>query len=211
MKDIYIIGAGGFGREVAQTIAAINKEGEPRWRIAAFVDDDENKHGSINGIDVINSQEFKELCKAERKSAIIAIGTPEFKKKLASEFDVYVNWENIIHPLTSVSEFAEIGVGNVFQAFSMVAPNVTIGNHCCVNTRSGIGHDAVVGDYVSIMSICDITGGCRLGDRVYVATTVSIIPEIVVGEGAYICAGSVVFKDVPQNAKMMGNPARQIK
>lgn len=37
MKDIVIIGAGGFGREVAWLIERINNE-SPTWKIKGFID-----------------------------------------------------------------------------------------------------------------------------------------------------------------------------
>ena len=44
MKDIVIIGAGGFGREVAWLIERINNE-SPTWKIKGFIDDNEQLWG----------------------------------------------------------------------------------------------------------------------------------------------------------------------
>jgi acetyltransferase EpsM len=74
-----------------------------------------------------------------------------------------------------------------------------------------VGHDAAIGDYVSVMGHCDITGYDVIGNGVYVATSVAIIPSVTVAEGAFIGAGSVVLKDVPEGAKMFGCPARRVK
>lgn len=38
MKDLIIIGAGGFGREVAWLVEEINNK-QPKWNIVGFVDD----------------------------------------------------------------------------------------------------------------------------------------------------------------------------
>lgn len=45
MKDLYIIGAGGFGREVAWLVERIN-EIEPTWNIKGFIDDNESRWGT---------------------------------------------------------------------------------------------------------------------------------------------------------------------
>ncbi len=46
MRKLYIIGAGGFGREVAWLVDRINSTG-PVWRLQGFVDDDQRKHGRL--------------------------------------------------------------------------------------------------------------------------------------------------------------------
>ena len=46
MKDIVIIGAGGFGREVAWLIESINEVAN-EWNIVGFVDDNKSIHGRL--------------------------------------------------------------------------------------------------------------------------------------------------------------------
>ena len=213
MKDLYIIGAGGFGREVADTVHDINAKAET-YRIAGFIDDDETKRGSvINDIEVKGGIDF--LLEQSNSSngvyAVIAIGDPKTKEKIAARLEGAVEWENIIHPAAIISKYASMGVGNIFQAYSLANANVKIGDHCLINARSGTGHDVALGNYVSIMSMCDITGNCRLLDRVYVATNVCIIPGIIISEDAFLGAGSVIVKDVEAGATMIGNPARRVK
>jgi len=46
---------------------------------------------------------------------------------------------------------------------------------------------------------------------VSIGANATILPNIIIGEGAKIGAGSVVTKGVEANAVMVGNPARRIK
>ena len=49
MKDLIIIGASGFGREVAWLVERINRR-SPQWNLIGFLDDDESVQDSeING------------------------------------------------------------------------------------------------------------------------------------------------------------------
>jgi len=212
MKDLVIIGAGGFGREVADTVHCINQV-KKTYNLLGFVDDDENlKSKTINDIIVLgNREDLKALCASKQIHAVIAIANAKIKKEIAKDLEGFVTWENIIHPTAQISDYCEMGTGNIFQAFSFVGPNTGIGNHCMINTRSGMGHDARMEDYVSVMSVCDITGGVHLKEGVYLALGVGIIPGITIGEGAYICAGSIVFKDVEAGATMIGNPAKRVR
>lgn len=51
----------------------------------------------------------------------------------------------------------------------------------------------------------------RIGNNVTLGANVLIIGDITVGNNVTIGAGSVVVKDVPDNAVVVGNPARIIK
>ncbi|MDR0425334.1 MAG: NeuD/PglB/VioB family sugar acetyltransferase [Clostridiales Family XIII bacterium] len=212
MRDLYIIGAGGFGREVADTVHAINARGQ-QYRLAGFIDDNEGIWGKdINDITVLGGRaRLKELCQEAggpgAVSAVMALASAKAKRAIARDLDGHVRWENIIHPTAVVSRYAEIGQGAVIQPHVFVSANTKIGDHCMMNNCSVLGHDAVLGDFASVMDFCDITGGVRIGEGAFVASSVAIIPDIVVNENAYICAGSVVFRDVPPGAMVIGNPA----
>ena len=46
LKSLYIIGAGGFGREVAWLVERINAE-RPTWDLRGFIDDNSAIQGSL--------------------------------------------------------------------------------------------------------------------------------------------------------------------
>jgi acetyltransferase-like isoleucine patch superfamily enzyme len=47
--------------------------------------------------------------------------------------------------------------------------------------------------------------------NVWMGVNVTILAGVTVGENAIIGAGAVVTKDIPDNAVVVGNPARVIK
>lgn len=53
-----------------------------------------------------------------------------------------------------------------------------------------------------------IIGSVHISDFVWIGSNVSIVPGVMIGEGAIIGMGSVVTKDVPAFAIMGGNPAK---
>jgi sugar O-acyltransferase (sialic acid O-acetyltransferase NeuD family) len=229
MKDLYIIGAGGFGRDVADIVRNINKTASveygatksveapvngPVYRIAGFIDDNKSIHGKVlNDIEVVGDVDWLRSFSDRVKNfcAIIAIGDPKPKRMIAQKLEGTVEWATIVHPLAIVSSYAEIGSGSIVQENARIGPNARIGRHCCIVHYSNIGHDAILGDHVSVMGHCDITGYDVLKDGTYVGTSVAIIPNVTVGRNASIGAGSVVIDDVPEGAQMFGYPARRIK
>jgi sugar O-acyltransferase (sialic acid O-acetyltransferase NeuD family) len=193
-------------------VHAINDVSET-YEIAGFIDDNESLWGTvINDIPVVGGVDYLSGISADGNLpyAVIAIADPKIKELIAGKLDGRVKWENIIHPTAIVSGYAEIGVGNIFQIHVVIGPDVIIKNHCHINTFSTVGHDAVLKNYVSIMSHCDITGHCILEERVYVATSVIMIPSRTIGADAFLGAGSVIIKNVEAGTRVLGYPARRI-
>ena len=212
MKDIVIIGASGFGREVKDIIDRINDR-EETYRVIGFIDDDESLHGEVlNDVPVLGGSDWiVKNGEKEKLHAVIAVANAPVKKKLDALLSPYVTWETIIDPSASLSRYMEIGEGTVIQAGGFIGANVTIGRHCVINTKSGIGHDAVLEDYAAIMSFCDVTGHCHLEEGAYFGSSVCVIPSTRIGRYATAGAGAVIIRDVPAGATVVGSPARVIR
>ena len=207
MRKLIIIGAGGFGREILDTLKYINNI-EESYEIIGFVDNIIPIGTIVNGLVVLGNDEALEIC--SNTSLVLAIGDPHVRKKYYERYKNKFNFPIIIHPTAIVSEFATIGEGSILQAFCIVAANSVIGNAVAINARSGIGHDAKVGDFTCIQSFCDITGNNNIGDLCFLGTGVKIIPKLYIANESYLCAGSVIFKDVLTKSKVLGNPGKII-
>jgi acetyltransferase EpsM len=74
-----------------------------------------------------------------------------------------------------------------------------------------VGHDTVIGDYVTLSPGANIAGAVSVGAGTYVGMGAIVLDRIRVGEGAVVAAGAVVTKDVPDRVEVMGVPARVVK
>lgn len=74
-----------------------------------------------------------------------------------------------------------------------------------------MGHDLKVGDNVVIFSLSFIDGDVTIGRNTYIGPSSCIRNGLHIGENAIIGMGSVVTKDVPDNAVVYGNPAKVMR
>lgn len=211
MKEITILGAGDFGKEVVWLIEEINRV-KPTYIILGFLDDDENKIGkNINGYECLGPISYLNVInKNHNSSAVIANQNPEIRKKIVDMFPDFENWETLIHPSVNISKSSSIGRGCVICASGNISVNTNIGDFCLFNISVTIGHDCEIGNYVSIMSGSCISGHVIIGDFAYLGTNCTVIPQMKVGTHSKIGAGSVVIRNVKPMVTVMGVPAKVI-
>ena len=209
MKDIVIVGAGGFGREIAWLIEDIN-EVNHEWNIVGFVDDDESLFGTkLNDYKVVGNIEW---LNQQELYVVIAIGDPLTKKIIADRIHLSKNnYPTLIHPSVIRSNLVNIGDGTMICAGSILTVNIDIGRHVIVNLDCTIGHDAILGDYTTVLPSVNVSGFVKTGECVNIGTGTAIIQGVSIGENTVVGAGAVVVKDLPANCTAVGAPAKVIK
>jgi sugar O-acyltransferase (sialic acid O-acetyltransferase NeuD family) len=208
MKDIVIVGAGGFGREVAWLIEQINQK-DPIWNLIGFVDDNNNEGQFINGLPVLGKVEWL-LDKSIH--VVIAIGDPILKHALYEKIKESSNiYPSLIHPFVKISNTNRIGDGAIICEGSILTVNIKIGNHVIINLDCTIGHDVNIFDFCTVLPSVNISGHVNLNERVMVGTGAQILQGLNVGENSIVGAGSLVNRDLEKNVVAVGVPARVIK
>lgn len=211
MKKIVIIGAGDFGKEVAWLIEEIN-DINPQYEILGYLDDAEGIIGKdVNGYKVLGPvSTLRKLVEKDEVFAVIAIQNGDRRLKIVNELPGYDGWETVMHPSVHVAKNSTIGKGCVVCAGTNISVNTSIGNHCIFNFSSTIGHDCLLGDYVSVMSGSCVCGHVQIKDNAYLATNCSILPGMRVGYHSKVGAGSVVLRNVKDEISVMGVPAKKV-
>lgn len=210
MKDLYIIGAGGFGREVAWLIERFN-EVEPTWNIKGFIDDDESLWGTKEDeYEVIGGCEY--LKQQGNIYAVCAVGSSRVRKIIVEKLkDSEIKFATLIDPSVLISKRVEIGEGTIICAGSIVTVDVKIGNHVIINLDCTIGHDDVIKDYVTIYPSVNVSGNVVLGECSELGTGMQIIQGRSVVAHTIIGAGAVVVKNIDEAGTYVGSPAKKIK
>ncbi len=208
MKDIVIIGAGGFGREVAWLIEDINKLSQ-EWNILGFVDDDETLLGkNVNKYKVIGNLEW---LKKQELYVVCAIGNPIVKKNVLENLRESKNiYPILIHPSVICSDSVQIDEGAIICAGNIITVDIKIGKHVIINLDCTIGHDAVLGDYTTILPSSNISGNVITEECVSIGTGSAIIQGVTIGKNSIVGAGAVVIKNIPCNSTAVGVPAKPI-
>lgn len=82
------------------------------------------------------------------------------------------------------------------------------GGPIVVNKTAVIGNNCNLSQFTTIGSNCYCAA--TIGDNVYIGPNVCVIEDVKIGNNVTIGAGSVVTKDIPDNATAVGNYAKVI-
>ena len=213
MKTIAIFGAGGFGREVAALICAINKS-QPIWDIIGFFDDGVAKGTQIShfgkvlgGMDELNGWD-------RPLDLAVAIGTPSSLRYVVERINnKNVSFPNVIHPdfLLSDPDTFRIGEGNIISRGCSCSCDVTIGNFNVINSNIGFGHDNRVGNYNVFMPSASISGEVSFGECNLIGVGAIILQQIKIGNNVRLGAGAVLMTRPKDGNTYIGNPAKMFK
>lgn len=140
-----------------------------------------------------------------------SVGLPAKRKEIFYKFkDKGFTFASVIHPSAVIASDVEICEGAQIMAGVIIQPGSRIGLNTVVNTGVSVDHDCIIGDHVHIAPGVTISGGVSIGDGVHMGTGAIVIHGINIANGSLVGAGSLVLKDVPEGAKVMGIPAKEM-
>ena len=206
MPDIAIVGAGGHGREVLDIVEALIAAGHS-YSFVGFIDD----HGgdtallSRRGAGVVSStaDPLPDGC-----TYVVGIGDGSARARLAQVYGSAA--ATLVHPLASVASDNILGPGVVLAAGARVTTNVHLGAHTHLNVNAVVSHDCRLGQACTLSPGTMLNGNVTVGDGAFFGTNAVVTPGITVGARAVIGAGAVVIHDVPDDATVVGVPARRV-
>ena len=203
-----IIAASGHGKVVLDIL-----EQNENIEITGFIDDNSDLLGKcVNGVPVIGDFSMILNLIENIDRGIIAIGDNRKRAVFFNKMqDIGLQTISAIHPSAIVAKTASIGNGTVVAANAVINPSAEIGDNCIINTGATIDHDNCIADNVHISPGANLAGNVSVGNCSHIGIGASIINGIVIGQNATIGAGAVVTRNVPDNAVVVGVPAKVIK
>ena len=199
-KKVVIIGAGGHGRVVADTIEICGDT------VLGFLDDNA-ENDKVNVIGKVADAE--KYCDGETY-LFVAIGNCEVREKIMNSLKD-AKWYTAIHPSAVISPSAVIGEGTCVMPNAVVNNSAVVGKGVIINTCASVDHDDIIGDFVHIACGVHIAGTATIGKGTWIGIGATISNNVSVCDNLKIGAGAVVVKDITEKGTYVGVPARKIK
>jgi hypothetical protein len=170
MKTVYILGAGGFGRELYWWLMQSPENGKA-WKVAGFLDDNAD---ALKGFDYPVGIVGSVMGYRPQPGDLLAcaITQPKVKKPVVEALVAKgAEFLTFVHPKAHLGGNVKIGRGSVICPGVVMTCDIAIGDFTTINVNSTVGHDARVGHFCLINSHCDGgDGGGESGDEVEVVS-----------------------------------------
>lgn len=141
------------------------------------------------------------------------IGQNTIVKPYSLIFDSKIGAQNTIGPFVNIRFNTNTDTGVKIGAFAETK-NITVGQNSKIPHLSYVG-DATLGERVNIgcgVITCNYDGFKKskttIGNDVFVGSDSQLIAPVILGDGAYVAAGTTVTKDIPEDALAISRTAQ---
>ena len=165
------------------------------------------------------------------------VGRERQKLKTIIGDNAVIRSHTVVYAGSTIGSNFRTGHGVMIREECVVGDSVSVGTHSVVEHHVRIGSGVRIHSHVFIPEYSLLEEGCWLGPNVVltnvlhplcpkakecwkgptirrdakIGANATILPDITIGVGALVGAGSVVVADVPDGKVVTGNPARIIK
>jgi UDP-perosamine 4-acetyltransferase len=212
MKQAIGLGAGGHAKVI---IEILRLRGE--FEVIGLLDANAELHGArVSEVLVIGDDTLMpELFARGVRHGFVGLGSTGDNRPRAAlytmarenGFDVIA----AIDPRSIISPSVTIGEGAIIMPGAIINAGTRIGDNVIVNTGAIIEHDCSIGNHVHVATGARLGGGVAVLDGAHVGLGAGIRQGVRVGRNAVVGAGAVVIHHVPNNATVVGIPARPLK
>jgi len=205
-KDCIIVGAGTYGQVYLKYLRI-------EYNVIAFIDDDISVlNENIDGIEVVGNIEHL-INNINRNTAIfVPIGNNKVREQLLNRLiSEGFKTPSFIHKSVTIGSSVQLGTAVYILPNSSIMPLTQIGDYVMVSMGVNIAHHVNIQSGVFVSQGSNIGASIDIKPRAFlgIASTVMTGVEIV-GTDSLIGAGSVVIRNVPNGATVVGNPGRVI-
>ena len=123
-----------------------------------------------------------------------------------------INNKNLRYPhigIVLIEDNCEVGSGSTIDRGSM--SNTVIGKNTYLDNQIHIAHNVKIGENSIIAGQVGIAGSSVIGSNVKIGGQAGISGHLKIGDNVEIGGGSGVIKNIPDNTKVMGYPAKNIR
>jgi len=120
--------------------------------------------------------------------------------------------KNIRYPhigMVIIGNNVEIGCNNTIDRGSL--SNTVIDDNCFLDNQVHIAHNVKIGKNCIITAQVGFAGSATIGNNVMIGGQAGVSGHLTIGNNVKIGGGSGVIKNIPDNTKVMGYPAKDIR
>lgn len=209
MKNLLIIGARGFGREVFDMVKDCRGYGHD-FIIRGFLDDKKDALDGFDGYPPIISS-LEDYLFSDEDIFFVAMGEPKWRRHYAElALEKKGKPVTLVHNTAHIGKNTSIGEGCLVGVGARITVDCRIGNFVTIFYSCDIGHDVSIGDYSHIGAFGFLGGGSALGCGVTMHPRALLLPRKRIGDNAVVGAGSVCIRNVKAGDSVFGVPAKSI-
>jgi sugar O-acyltransferase (sialic acid O-acetyltransferase NeuD family) len=199
VMTLYILGAGGHGRVVAD-VASLMGEEDIRFLDRSWPERTQNQQWPIVARDTSGLPAGSRL--------FLALGDNAVRQKIFVGLPVgHFQFPVLVHPRSYVATNAKLASGTVVMAMAVVNPGSVIGEHVIINTGATVDHDCSLSDFVHVSPGAHLAGGVKIGSGSWIGIGACICEYREIGQNALVAAGASVVQNVASGERVFGVPA----
>lgn len=202
MSRVFIVGAGGFSKQVIDAFKSSNVEVKGLF-------DNFRKGSFYNNTKILGSIEEINRIVPEGENLFISLGDNRVRRELYEQFKHY-KFPNCFRPNCDIPITMGIGMGNYIGSYCKLGEDAKIGNFNFINECVIIAHDTSIGNFNHLAPNVSMGGNATIENGNMVGTGAIILPKINIGNDNTIGAGAVVIKHIEHKGTYVGNPARKL-
>lgn len=193
-----IYGAGSLGKII---LAELINDKFPNGEVIFFDENEKLPDLLYNKYKVIkNFEELKKIIASGENNFIPAIGHPRLREKAVNK--VVKAGGKLLSVISSEAFISKLNF-NTFEGlfaprWAGISHDTSIGKSCIMHHYCGIGHDVIIGDFVTLSTDAQVGSFSTIGNYSFIGNCAVIYPGIKIGKGAIISAGAIVKSDVPE-------------
>tara|TARA_B110001450_G_scaffold242107_1_gene252121 strand:- start:264 stop:908 length:645 start_codon:yes stop_codon:yes gene_type:complete len=196
MKELVIVGCGGFAAEITEYIEQNNTATSTSLVVKGYVDVDAAAHQRYGlQYPYLGSDEDIKLSDVE---LIIAIGDVRIRNIVFEKLkNMGGRFYTFTHHTANIAKSAVIGNGVVICPNVIIGPKVEVRDNCIFNYNSTIAHDCSIDEGNVFSPAVVVTGYVKIGRKNLFGVGSKVTPSVSIGNHNKIQAGVIVAQDIP--------------
>lgn len=140
----------------------------------------------------------------------VAIGDNLLRRSVIEQFKDDGRLLSVFHPKASISSTCSVGSGVFVSGHAVINAVSNIGTGTIINTGAIVEHGCCIGAFSHIAPGSVLCGDVSIGENSFIGANSVVREGVSIGRNVIVGAGSVVIRDINNDEKVAGNPAKRI-